>query len=171
MVWTLFLLYSPFLAAPSPSQGATDYLTGFFKLQSFLRLRGPFAFKSALYVHDTQHMYFHTMHMLHSMYAQAIYRQVPLCSLGEMAGWSKLQGMLWKQPFLSVHFLRERRRDLPVHMLGLACCCHASSPAMTQRRGYCIQFCVLEFGICLPALQAWRVRRSSGLPVVLTEHH
>lgn len=29
---------------------------------------------------------------------------------------------------------------------------------------------VLEFGVCLPALQAWRVWRSSGLPVVLTEH-
>lgn len=60
-------------------------------------------------------------------YTAHTYRQVPLCSAGEKAGWNKPQYLFLKQPFLDARFLRERRENLPGHRLGMLLPCFKPS--------------------------------------------
>lgn len=77
MVWTLFLLYSPFLPAPSSSQGATDYSNRGFPAAIFSWTSWPVLLLSSL-PHicmrgstQTSMKAFSILCMLHSTYIQA----------------------------------------------------------------------------------------------------
>lgn len=85
-----------------------------------------------------------------------------------MAGWSKLQDLLLQQSFLAAHSKTGQKISLCMRWVG---CSHALNPDKMRKEDNVYSFSGLEFGVCLPTLQAWSIWGSSDLPVVLLEHH